>query len=288
MSATTPEPLEVRGALDVRGGGGVSLHVYETGNPDGTPILFIHGFSQSHLSWQPQLNSTLADDFRLVTFDMRGHGGSDQPRDADQYNDTAKWAADIAAIIRELDLARPVLVGWSYGGVVISDYLREHGDDELGGLVFVGAGTNLGESAEGLLSNELLELFGNIVAREIEPRIEGTREFLRLGTAQPVEADVYEVMLANAMSVPHDVRLAMFSRELDNNDVLSATQLPALVIHGSKDRLVLLRSSELIASTVPNAELRVYDGIGHAPFLEDAERFNRDLAAFVGGIAAED
>jgi non-heme chloroperoxidase len=90
------------------------------------------------------------------------------------------------------------------------------------------------------------------------------------------------------MSVPHDVRLAMFSRELDNNDVLSATQLPALVIHGSKDRLVLLRSSELIASTVPNAELRVYDGIGHAPFLEDAERFNRDLAAFVGGIAAED
>ena len=55
----------------ITGGGGISLHVVETGNPKGRPILFIHGFSQCWLAWNRQLNSELADDFRLVAIDMR-------------------------------------------------------------------------------------------------------------------------------------------------------------------------------------------------------------------------
>ena len=70
----------------VEGGGGVSLSVVETGRKDGPGILFIHGFSQSYLSWKTQLGSDLADDFRLIAFDLRGHGASGKPFDPENYH----------------------------------------------------------------------------------------------------------------------------------------------------------------------------------------------------------
>src|SRR5713226_7977069 len=104
-------------AHTVTGGGGIQLHVEETGNPDGRPILFIHGFSQCRLAWGKQLNSDLANDFRLVAMDIRGHGLSAKPRDA--YGDAKLWADDVHAVIGVLGLDRPILSGWSYGGVII-------------------------------------------------------------------------------------------------------------------------------------------------------------------------
>ncbi len=61
----------------VRGGGGLQLHVREWGKADGPPILFIDGWSQNHLCWQKRYESALADEFRLVAYDLRGHGMSD-------------------------------------------------------------------------------------------------------------------------------------------------------------------------------------------------------------------
>ena len=73
----------------ISGGGGTQLHLVESGNSSGRPILFIHGFSQSWLAWGRQMSSDLADDHRLVAMDMRGHGLSDKPRDS--YGDSRLW-----------------------------------------------------------------------------------------------------------------------------------------------------------------------------------------------------
>ncbi|MFY9685527.1 MAG: alpha/beta fold hydrolase, partial [Pseudolabrys sp.] len=105
----------------VKGAAGINLHVREYGKPDGIPILFIHGWSQSYLCWSKQYGSPLANDARIVALDLRGHGMSDAPMETDQYTDGDKWADDIEAVIDELALDRPILVGWSYGGYIISD-----------------------------------------------------------------------------------------------------------------------------------------------------------------------
>ena len=63
----------------------------------------------------------------LVAYDLRGHGMSEAPLEAEHYTDGALWADDVAAIIDQLRLDRPVLVGWSYGSFVICDYVRAHG-----------------------------------------------------------------------------------------------------------------------------------------------------------------
>ena len=73
----------------ITGGGGVQLNLVETGNPNGRPILFIHGFSQSWRVWNRQLNSDLTDDCRLVAMDIRGHGLSDKPREG--YAESRLW-----------------------------------------------------------------------------------------------------------------------------------------------------------------------------------------------------
>ena len=116
----------------ITGGGVCRLHLVEAGNPHGRPILFLHGFSQSVLTWERQLGAELLRRHRLVAMDLRGHGSSDRPRAG--YDDSRLWADDVDAAIRELSLDRPVLCGWSYGPLVMLDYVRHYGEARIGGL----------------------------------------------------------------------------------------------------------------------------------------------------------
>ena len=104
---------------EVEGGGGLRLQAREWGNPRGPAILLIHGWSQSHMSWSYQVESHLADEFRLVALDNRGHGMSEKPPEAEHYRDERLWADDVAAAIYAVNLARLVRVGWSSGVLII-------------------------------------------------------------------------------------------------------------------------------------------------------------------------
>src|SRR6202166_3532760 len=118
---------------------GLTISAQEWGNPAGPEILFIHGFSQSHLSWMRQVEGDLAKEFRIVTYDLRGHGNSDKPLDPARYRDSKAWGDEVQAVIDTAGLKRPVLVGWSYAGRVISDYVATHGGSGISGIDFVDA-----------------------------------------------------------------------------------------------------------------------------------------------------
>ena len=119
---------------------GLTISAQEWGNPAGPEILFIHGFSQSHMSWIKQVtNSDLAREFHMATYDLRGHGNSDKPLDPARYRDSKAWGDEVQAVIDAAGLKRPVLVGWSYAGRVISDYLATHGAGQIAGINFVDA-----------------------------------------------------------------------------------------------------------------------------------------------------
>ena len=98
-----------------------------------------------------QYESALSDEFRLVAYDLRGHGMSEAPLEVEHYTDGELWADDLAAIIDELGLDRPVLVGWSYGSFVICDYVRAHGQEKIAAINFVEGAVKLGEAAFGTL-----------------------------------------------------------------------------------------------------------------------------------------
>jgi non-heme chloroperoxidase len=265
----------------VKGGGDVHLHVREWGNPDGAPILFIHGWSQNHLCWAKQYESAaLCAEFRLVAYDLRGHGMSEAPVELEHYTDGKLWADDVAAIIDELQLNRPLLVGWSYGAFVVSDYVRAHGTQRIAGIEFVEGTVKLGEAAFGtLIGPGFLDHFAHATADDLPTNIWAMRAFLRACVAKPLPAEEFETALCWNIVVPARVRAALAARTIDDDDVLRALDVPLLVTHGREDTVVLPAMAEHALATCPTAEASWYDGVGHAPFLEAPERFNRELAA---------
>jgi pimeloyl-ACP methyl ester carboxylesterase len=281
VAAPLEEPPPAVQSGKVVGGGGLSLAVYEAGQAGGPPIVFIHGFTGNYLTWERQFSGPLAAEFRLVAYDLRGHGASDKPLEAARYTDAALWAEDLAAVIRAKNLDRPVLVGWSYGGYVIADYLRKFGDSTIGGVVFLGSSTKNGTAeAAGFLTEEVLAVFGDVLSADLRRSIDGTRALTRM-FASPLGGAAWETAYGSAMMVPPEVRAAMFSRVLDNDDVLAGIRVPTLVIHGGGDRIVRVSAGRHTTTTVPSAKLLVYDGVGHALQLESPERLGRDLAEFV-------
>lgn len=281
IAAPVEASLQAAQSETITGGGGLKLAAYEAGKADGRPILFIHGFSGNYLTWDSMFSGPLAAEFRLVAFDLRGHGQSDKPLEAVRYTNSELWADDLAAVIRAKNLVRPVLVGWSYGGYVIADYIRKFGDSKIGGVVFLGAVTKNGTSeAAGFLTPEALALFPDVLSADVRKSIEGTRALTRM-FANSMSETTWEIAYGSAMMVPPEIRAAMFSRVLDNDDVLARIRVPTLAIHGTGDRIVRVSAARHTAETVPNAKLLLYDGVGHAPHLDVPERLSRDLAEFV-------
>jgi len=263
----------------VRGGGGLRLHVREWGKPDAPPILFIHGWSQNHLCWAKQYESSLADEFRLVAYDLRGHGMSEAPLEPEHYTTDELWADDVAAIIDELRLDRPVLVGWSYGAFVICDYVRTHGQDRVTAINFVEGVTSLGEAAFGtLIGPGFLDHFVDATADDLPTNIRALRSFVRTCLVKPVSDDDLETAVCWNVVVPAHVRAALGTRAIDDDDVLHTLRVPMLVTHGRMDSVVLPAMAEHILATCPTAEPSWYEGVGHAPHLEEPERFNSELA----------
>jgi non-heme chloroperoxidase len=270
----------------ITGGGGVQLHLVETGDPSGRPILFIHGFSQCWLAWSRQLNSGLADRYRLVAMDMRGHGLSEKPRDG--YADSRLWADDVDAVIRALDLVRPVVCGWSYGSLVLLDYVRHHGEEALGGMSLVGAVTKLGsDEAISVLTPEFLGLVPGFFAADVEESASSLRSLLRLCFVEEPSAEDLYLMLGYNLSVPPYVRQALFSRSFDNDDLLPMLRTPALIVHGAQDAIVKPAAVDQHRAGLLHAQVEMMPNTGHAPFWEDAAAFNRHLRTFCERLEVE-
>ncbi len=113
---------------------GVELRYIDTGSGD-PPLVFIHGWCCNQAMWRDQIEA-FAPRHRIIAVDLRGHGQSDKP---DQDYDIAGFADDMAWLISEIGLDRPVLIGHSMGGVTALKLVREH-PDIARAAVFVDAG----------------------------------------------------------------------------------------------------------------------------------------------------
>jgi len=270
----------------IEGGNGVPLSVAQVGNEDGKDILFIHGFTQSYLSWQMQLDSELAKEFHLTAFDLRGHGTSGKPHEPESYQSSQLWADDVNAVITQRSLDNPVLVGWSWAGFIIMNYVRHYGIDDIAAINLVGANTSLqgpvppppprpGQSTAWL---------GQMMSADIAENLSGVTTFIDLVTTDPLPADTRHANIVFNMMTPPYVRQAMLGYPSDNSDLADRLTLPVLVSHGTDDLIVSYAGGAAILDILPDGSLSTYDGIGHAPFMEESARFNQELADLVKSL----
>ena len=266
----------------IEGGNKVKLAAQEWGNPNGKTIIFVHAWSQSHLGWLPQINSDLSENFRLITFDLRGHGQSEAPANAQEYVNSSVWAEDLNALITELKIEDLTLVGWSIGSLVVQDYVAKYGTSKLKALNIVGGfngfniertKTHIGPVVGGSLSQMMAPDLGT----ELKATIATTKKLY----ADKMEGNALAFTVGYQMITRPSVRYAMVTRVVDHEETLRSLDIPLLLSHGSNDDIADIQSAKDAKFFQPKAKLSIYEGAGHAPHAFDVRRFNKELSNLV-------
>jgi pimeloyl-ACP methyl ester carboxylesterase len=257
---------------------GVKLTVEESGSPQGPTIVFIHGLLGSRLDWDAQVKSAKLQRYRMVAYDLRGHGLSDKPTEPDAYRDGRHWADDLAAIIEQSKVNNPVLVGWSLGGAVISNYLATYGDSHIAGAVYVDGVIEL--KPDQIVDHP--EVYRDLVSPDLRTHLDAERTFLALCFHKPPDSSTFERLLSNGAMASWVMQSTVQSMTVAASEGLSEVRKPVLLIYGAQDALVKTKPTIARATALdPRLQSKVYASSGHAPFLEEPDRFNRDLSDFI-------
>ncbi|USX45309.1 alpha/beta fold hydrolase [Dietzia kunjamensis] len=264
---------------------GTAIAYRVLGDPAARPLVLIHGWAQSSSSWGTEVLGDLAQRFRVVAIDLRGHGHSDVP--ADGYDSARQWADDVEAVLDSAGIgedAGAILLGWSYGGVVVSDYLAARGEGRVDGIVLCGAVTSLSRSAGGAIGPAMKEVTSGGAFDE-KPSV-ALAAFTSFGKAlmrSGSGADGQRI-LGLSLSTPPAVRQALLTRKVDNDDTLRGLTIPALVLHGAHDGVVLPSAGRANAEMIPGGRYVEFAESAHAPFLEDRPRFLAELDDFAASL----
>ncbi|MET4048138.1 non-heme chloroperoxidase [Rhodococcus sp. UYP5] len=273
---------EVRQACSIDG---TNIVYRVSGDPAARPLILLHGWAQSSACWGEGVLNGLADSYRLIAVDLRGHGYSDAP--ADGYADPLNWAGDVHAVLTaEAVAANAVLLGWSYGGLVICDYLAEHGSEATAGVVLVGAITGIGRGeAGGKVGSSMRAAIPDAMSEVPSVAIRALGSFGNALTG-PVEGKGAQAqqLFGLTLATPPRVRAALFDRTASHDDLLSSLGVPALVLHGTADTVVDVSSGRHAASLIPKVTESYWEGVDHGPFVTDPARFVAEVGAFIEGL----
>jgi pimeloyl-ACP methyl ester carboxylesterase len=280
MSQPSSQPAPSDHRFEVSTPDGLTLAAVRHGAASGPEILLVHGFGQSRLSWARQTGGTLAETCQIISYDLRGHGDSSKPEDVAAYADPALWAADLHAVIEAAGVSRPIIVGWSLGGLIVGYYLKRYGQDRVGGVNLVGAVTKLSPE---LLGQAGLALREGLFSPDLATRTEAHASSLAACfVVPPPEADFRRMLVLNGM-VPRGVQQGVQTFDSDGLDEVWANVPRLLVTWGDEERHTRFEMSHRVLDLNPAARMSIYEGVAHAPFYERPERFNRELAAFAKG-----
>lgn len=266
----------------ITGAGSTRLAFRTAGDPQGPPIVFVHGWAASSAAWSGQLSDPSLAPYRLIAVDLRGHGASEDP--ADGYDQPAVWAGDLDAVLTHLGQPA-VLVGWSYGGLVVTDYLREHGTDKVAGVVYTGALTEMGRDRPGGATGSAWDgIMRPALSEDPDEAIPALTTLAKRMTAVPLSGPDLQRHVGDMLRVPPRIRKALFRRDIGSAEVLAAIDVPVLVTHGTADTVVAPSSAEYAAGKISTAIVRWFEEVGHMPFVERRAEFNAALVEFAGPV----
>ncbi|GFO61583.1 O-methylpimelyl-ACP methylesterase [Geomonas silvestris] len=260
---------------------GVSLHYDEIGS--GRPVVFVHGWAMSGRVWRFQ--HSLAQSFRLVLLDQRGHGHSS----AGSGYGLADFSGDLVSFVEQLDLRDVVLVGWSMGVQVALEAFPKL-RDRLAGVVLVG-GTPRFTSCDGYPHGKPpveVKGLGLRLRRDYQKTM---GDFFR-GMFAEAEMDaaqyqriVHEIVMGGKSPDHEAAQLALqILSSADLREGLCGIDRPVLLVHGAEDGICPVGASQYMAERLPQAELKVMEGCGHAPFMTRPQEFNRVLQDFLARL----
>jgi non-heme chloroperoxidase len=290
-SPRAARPRGSSGATHVTTKDGAQIYFKDWGDPAAQPIVFHHGWPLSSDDWDNQMLFFVGKGYRVIALDRRGHGRSSQVSDG---HDMDHYAADVAAVVENLDLRDAIHVGHSTGGGQATRYVARHGQSSGGGrvakIVLISAVPPIMLKTTANPGGLPIEVFDALRQQLAANRAQFYLDFAsgpfygfnRLG-AKPSQGVIEnwwrQGMMGSAKA--HYDGIKAFS-ETDFTEDLKIIDVPALVMHGDDDQIVpIANSAPLSAKLLKYGTLKVYEKYPHGMCTTHADVINADLLAFV-------
>ncbi len=251
---------------------GVTLDYIDRGNPQGTPVVLLHGFTDSWRSFE-QVAPSLPETIRPIALTLRGHGDSSRP---DGGYAIGELAADVDLFMAALDIPSAVIAGHSMGSAVAQRFAIDY-PRRTRGLVLMGAFASL-------VDNRSVQELWEVVLRLSDPISRQFIEEFQVSTlARPIPRGFLDMAIGESEKVPAHVWRAALAGLRDGGSVgdLHRIDAPTLIAWGDRDTIVSARDQEVLHEGIRGSQLLVYPGAGHAFHWEEPARFAADLEKFV-------
>jgi len=265
------------------------VETYYESHGSGPPVVFVHGAWVDSRQWTPQVEA-LADDYRVVTYDVRGHGRTG-PSAEERYS-VELFAADLRALIEALDLDRPVVCGLSLGGMIAQTYAARY--DELDGIVLADTAVSTRLTWRDTLTSLLAPKWAMTSTVELlGPRryvdvafwlARVTRDADWFGRDPAVADYVRETMAAFDTREFNKVFGATYDfRRVD----LEAITAPTLVLNGEFESDAVFEHTAHLQRSLADVRTAIIPDAGHTSNMENPEAFTAELRVFLDDLARE-
>ncbi len=268
---------------------GTRLFYKDWGPTDAQPIVFHHGWPLSSDDWDNQMLFFRLKGFRVIAHDRRGHGRSDQ---TDTGNEMDTYAADVAELIRALDLRNAVHIGHSTGGGEVARYVARAEAGRVAKAVLIGAVPPIMLQTQANPEGLPMAVFDGLRAALLANRAQFFMDvpagpfygFNRDGAAvsQGMIHNWWRQGMMGGAKAHYDC-IAAFS-ETDFTEDLKAIMVPVLLLHGTDDQIVpIADSAHKGIKLLRNGTLKTYEGLSHGLFATHPDLVNADLLSFIKG-----
>ncbi|MDB9232947.1 alpha/beta fold hydrolase [Halorubrum ezzemoulense] len=261
---------------------GVTIDYAVDGDPGEPTVLLLEGLGYGRWMWR-WLAEALADDYEVLRPDNRGTGDSDVP---DGPYTVAEMAADAAAVLDDRGVEAAHVCGASMGGMIAQELALS--DDRVASLTLLCTSPG-GDDAAPTPPEVQEHIFS-------APEDADARERIRYLMEPAVSDGFYDRepelvdrivdwrLTGDATPTGREAQAAAVAA-FDASDRIGDLSVPALVLHGTADRVLPVENAELLAERLPHAEVDLFDGRPHLFFVEERERVNDRIRAFLGGVA---
>ena len=244
---------------------GIHINYEEHGPHGGTPILLTHAFAATLQMWGPQFEGLR--DYRVIAWDMRGHGGTDSPPSQDDYSEK-HTVADMAALLRHLGISQAVVGGLSLGGYMTLEFQLAH-PEMVKALILCNTGPGYRKDDARAGWND----FSINYAKRFEER--GLD-----GLGRGIEIDATRQYQRSAQGLAFAARGILTQRDAKVMEHLEQIDVPTLIVLGADDERYKA-GGEYMASKIPGARKVVIEQAGHAVNLFQPEQFNAAVLDFL-------
>jgi non-heme chloroperoxidase len=257
----------------------VRLHITDAG--DGRPIVLIHGWPLSDEMYEYQYNDLIDAGFRAIGITLRGFGKSDKPYGAYDYD---THVADIKKVLDILDIKDAVLGGFSMGGSIAVRYAAGGNGRHISKLALFGAAAPIWTQRKDFPFNLPLSAVDDLIKLNYKDRPKLLSDFAKIFSATETSLNegigswLNGICLSASSYATAQCLIAL--RDTDLRADLAKITIPTLIMHGKKDKICAFDLAEQMKASILNSHLVVFEKSGHSLFLEETEKFNRELIKF--------